>query len=121
MNKESSRSHAIFTILIKQTRAALVCTQSRASTCHVCLQTGGVEQLSAKLHLVDLAGSERIKRTGATGARARESIAINSDLLALGNVISQLGDRTIKVRFLFSAKLTHKFSGRHMYRTETVS
>ena len=40
----------------------------------------------------DSAGSERIKRTAATGERAREGIAINSGLHALGNVISTLSD-----------------------------
>lgn len=52
------------------------------------------ETLTAKFHFVDLAGSERLKRTGATGERAKEGIAINCGLLALGNVISALGDRT---------------------------
>ena len=47
---------------------------------------------SAKLHLVDLAGAERQKRTGATGVRFAESVRINQGLLALGNVISALGD-----------------------------
>merc|ERR550532_3378177 len=47
---------------------------------------------TAKFHLVDLAGSERAKRTGAVGSRLKESAAINSGLLALGNVISALGD-----------------------------
>ena len=37
-------------------------------------------------------GSERLKRTHATGDRAKEGIDINSGLLALGNVISALGD-----------------------------
>ena len=46
----------------------------------------------SKFHLVDLAGSERAKKTGATGARLKESVTINSGLLALGNVISALGD-----------------------------
>uniref|UniRef100_A0A0G4IF29 Kinesin motor domain-containing protein n=1 Tax=Chromera velia CCMP2878 TaxID=1169474 RepID=A0A0G4IF29_9ALVE len=46
---------------------------------------------AAKFHLVDLAGSERAKRTGAAGARLKESVSINSGLLALGNVISALG------------------------------
>lgn len=50
--------------------------------------------LSAKFHFVDLAGSERLKRTGATGERAKEGISINCGLLALGNVISALGDKT---------------------------
>ena len=39
-----------------------------------------------------MTGSERLKRTGATGERAQEGININCGLLALGNVISALGD-----------------------------
>jgi kinesin family protein 4/21/27 len=39
--------------------------------------------LTAKLHFVDLAGSERLKRTGATGERAKEGININSGLVSL--------------------------------------
>uniref|UniRef100_A0A9J7YTY1 Kinesin family member 21B n=1 Tax=Cyprinus carpio carpio TaxID=630221 RepID=A0A9J7YTY1_CYPCA len=54
------------------------------------------ETLTAKFHFVDLAGSERLKRTGATGERAREGISINCGLLALGNVISALGDQSKK-------------------------
>jgi len=45
---------------------------------------------------VDLAGSERLKRTGAVGDRAKEGISINCGLLALGNVISALGDKSKK-------------------------
>jgi len=41
-----------------------------------------VEVLTAKFHFVDLAGSERLKRTGATGRRAKESISINSGLVS---------------------------------------
>jgi kinesin family protein 4/21/27 len=52
-----------------------------------------METLTAKFHFVDLAGSERLKRTGATGERAKEGISINCGLLALGNVISALGDK----------------------------
>ena len=37
-----------------------------------------------------------MKRTGATGDRAKEGISINCGLLALGNVISALGDTTRK-------------------------
>lgn len=58
---------------------------------------GDFETLSSKFHFVDLAGSERLHRTGATGERAREGISINCGLLALGNVISALGDRSKKV------------------------
>ncbi|KAK6115934.1 hypothetical protein DH2020_008203 [Rehmannia glutinosa] len=50
------------------------------------------DYLSAKLHLVDLAGSERAKRTGSDGLRFKEGVHINKGLLALGNVISALGD-----------------------------
>ncbi|KZV79915.1 kinesin-domain-containing protein [Exidia glandulosa HHB12029] len=46
----------------------------------------------SKFHFVDLAGSERLKRTAAAGERAKEGISINGGLLALGNVISALGD-----------------------------
>lgn len=46
----------------------------------------------SKFHFVDLAGSERAKRTGAQGHQLKEGIDINKGLLALGNVISALGD-----------------------------
>ncbi|KAJ2927744.1 hypothetical protein H1R20_g9347, partial [Candolleomyces eurysporus] len=48
--------------------------------------------ITSKFHFVDLAGSERLKRTAAQGERIKEGISINSGLLALGNVISALGD-----------------------------
>ena len=41
------------------------------------------ETLQAKFHFVDLAGSERLKRTGATGERAKEGISINCGLVCL--------------------------------------
>ncbi|ORX36741.1 hypothetical protein BD324DRAFT_651225 [Kockovaella imperatae] len=48
--------------------------------------------ITSKFNMVDLAGSERLKRTAAQGDRMKEGISINSGLLALGNVISHLGD-----------------------------
>lgn len=84
MNTQSSRSHAIFTLHIKQTR--LVISEDDS--------TSEFESLTAKFHFVDLAGSERLKRTGATGERQKEGISINCGLLALGNVISALGDKS---------------------------
>ena len=60
-------------------------------------KVGDLETLTAKFHFVDLAGSERLKRTGATGDRAKEGISINCGLLALGNVISALGDTSRRV------------------------
>ncbi|OUM69867.1 hypothetical protein PIROE2DRAFT_30407, partial [Piromyces sp. E2] len=50
--------------------------------------------LSSKFHFVDLAGSERLKRTGAMGERVKEGITINQGLFALGNVINALTDET---------------------------
>uniref|UniRef100_A0A1J3HRT6 Chromosome-associated kinesin KIF4 n=1 Tax=Noccaea caerulescens TaxID=107243 RepID=A0A1J3HRT6_NOCCA len=84
MNSQSSRSHAIFTITLEQKKIS-----SCSSTTAI---DGGEDILCAKLHLVDLAGSERAKRTGADGMRLKEGIHINKGLLALGNVISALGD-----------------------------
>lgn len=83
MNTQSSRSHAIFTLHIKQQR--LVPSEEEGAN--------EFETLSAKFHFVDLAGSERLKRTGAIGERQKEGISINCGLLALGNVISALGDK----------------------------
>ena len=77
MHTHSSRSHAIFTMTLEQyvkgNRKDMILVKK------------------SKLHIVDLAGSERLKRTGAEGVRLRESVKINSGLLALGNVISALG------------------------------
>ena len=85
MNLQSSRSHAIFTLNIKQKYPQLSSNTND--------DTNEYQTITAKFHFVDLAGSERLKRTGATGNRAKEGICINRGLLALGNVISALGDR----------------------------
>ncbi|XP_062369200.1 kinesin-like protein KIF27 [Cinclus cinclus] len=82
MNEHSSRSHAIFTISIHQKQSAEYQKNTDAAQ----------DSIASKFHFVDLAGSERVAKTGNTGERFKESIQINSGLLALGNVISALGD-----------------------------
>lgn len=74
MNEVSSRSHAVFTIVLKQTR----------------IEAGLSTELVSKLSLVDLAGSERVSKTKATGARLKEGAEINKSLTTLGRVISAL-------------------------------
>ncbi|KAI4339834.1 hypothetical protein MLD38_024733 [Melastoma candidum] len=87
MNNQSSRSHAIFTITVEQMRKLNPIFPGEAAS-----ETLNEDYLCAKLHLVDLAGSERAKRTGSDGMRFKEGVHINRGLLALGNVISALGD-----------------------------
>ncbi|KAL2781302.1 kinesin-like protein KIF27 isoform D [Daubentonia madagascariensis] len=84
MNEHSSRSHAIFTISICQVEKNMKAAEDGSWYSH--------RHIVSKFHFVDLAGSERVTKTGNTGERFKESIQINSGLLALGNVISALGD-----------------------------
>ncbi|GAA6216843.1 kinesin-like protein KIF17 isoform X2 [Lates japonicus] len=91
MNKDSSRSHSIFTIHLE------ICNTDPAGQDH--LRAG-------KLNLVDLAGSERQSKTGATGERLREATKINLSLSALGNVISALVDGRSKYIPYRDSKLT---------------
>ncbi|KAG7478455.1 hypothetical protein MATL_G00080820 [Megalops atlanticus] len=91
MNKDSSRSHSIFTIHLE------ICNTDVSGEDH--LRAG-------KLNLVDLAGSERQSKTGATGERLREATKINLSLSALGNVISALVDGRSKHVPYRDSKLT---------------
>lgn len=88
MNNQSSRSHAIFTITLEQMRKMDPICSADGNP----IEGMNEDYLCAKLHLVDLAGSERAKRTGSDGLRFKEGVHINKGLLALGNVISALGD-----------------------------
>ncbi|KAG8981948.1 kinesin-like protein Klp8 [Tulasnella sp. 425] len=76
MNETSSRSHAVFTLLL---------TQKRHDS-DTNLDTEKVSRIS----LVDLAGSERARSTGATGQQLKEGANINKSLTTLGKVISAL-------------------------------
>ncbi|KAK5119126.1 hypothetical protein LTR62_000337 [Meristemomyces frigidus] len=78
MNDTSSRSHAVFTLTLKQIQ-------------HDIATDSTIERL-ARMRLVDLAGSERANRTEATGQRLREGGNINQSLTTLGRVIAALAD-----------------------------
>uniref|UniRef100_A0A914YZA3 Kinesin-like protein n=1 Tax=Panagrolaimus superbus TaxID=310955 RepID=A0A914YZA3_9BILA len=78
MNSTSSRSHAVFTIVL---------TQTRLNT-----EFDPPPQRVSKISLVDLAGSERANSTGAEGQRLKEGANINKSLTTLGLVISKLAE-----------------------------
>ncbi|OAC97655.1 hypothetical protein MUCCIDRAFT_151013, partial [Mucor lusitanicus CBS 277.49] len=123
MNEKSSRSHAIFSVSLKQekwipsatsandgskkprpTSSMSMRSTTPMSNSRLFNAANGNQQpedgewliTTSKFHFVDLAGSERLKRTAAEGDRRKEGININAGLLALGNVISALGDPSKK-------------------------
>jgi kinesin family protein 6/9 len=71
LNKNSSRSHCIFTIHTESKSKI-----ESAEKIHV-----------SKLHLVDLAGSERTKKTGSSGITLKEAAFINKSLSFLEQVV----------------------------------
>ncbi|KAJ7341341.1 hypothetical protein JRQ81_005321, partial [Phrynocephalus forsythii] len=79
MNEESSRSHAVFKIILTHTLYDV--------------KSGTSGEKVGKLSLVDLAGSERATKTGAAGDRLKEGSNINKSLTTLGLVISALADQ----------------------------
>lgn len=76
MNETSSRSHAVFTLLLTQRRLDPT--------------TAMIGEKVSRISLVDLAGSERANATGATGTRLKEGALINKSLTTLGRVIAAL-------------------------------
>ncbi|XP_065344579.1 kinesin-like protein KIF13A isoform X4 [Cloeon dipterum] len=79
MNSESSRSHAVFSVVLTQTLTDL--------------KSGVSGEKVSRMSLVDLAGSERAVKTGAVGERLKEGSNINKSLTTLGLVISKLADQ----------------------------
>ena len=98
MNATSSRSHALFTIMVEQEWK-----KGQA-------EGGGSIRRRSKFHFVDLAGSERQKRTQAEGQRLKEGIEINKGLLVLGNVIAALASSSSFIPYRDS-KLTRMLRG----------
>ncbi|CAD7966725.1 unnamed protein product [Amoebophrya sp. A120] len=91
MNTDSSRSHLITTILLE------VYNRSKKTTA------------LGKISLVDLAGSERLKKSEATGEQAKEAMAINKSLTALGDVIEALTSKAKHIPYR-NHKLTELMS-----------
>lgn len=88
MNKQSSRSHCIFTMRVEAKRR---------------LEDGALFETRGKLHMVDLAGSECAKSANLDGgggheqvARDRERMNINRSLLTLGRVVKMLKEQSMK-------------------------
>ena len=89
MNSRSSRAHALLILTLKQ-------------------NSGGVESES-HLCLADLGGSEQLKKSGVTGVRLKETIGINTGLLALKQCIRALNEKHTHIPYMDS-KLTELLS-----------
>eukprot|EP00501_MAST-03F_sp_TOSAG23-6_P001214 GSMAST32.ASY1.ANO1.1258.1 assembled CDS len=76
LNKDTSRSHSIFTLYIE--------SEGVNST------TGKSSTRFGKLSFIDLAGSEKVKKTKVTGAGLIEATNVNRSLFTLGKIISLL-------------------------------
>ena len=121
MNAESSRSHAIMSVMIEQSiRGSGSSSTKEEKDEKKGDSRGGVDDDPAsvvvlrksKFNFVDLAGSERSKRTNAKGQRLKEGININKGLSVLGNVISALASGNMNTFVPFrDSKLTRLLRG----------
>ena len=110
MNDMSSRSHAVFIIIVEQmtTMPANQSEHHNQANANNYVDDDAPKQIKVgKLNLVDLAGSERVRVTGATGKRLEESKKINQSLSCLGNVIAALTDQRPRAHIPYrDSKLT---------------
>eukprot|EP01138_Halocafeteria_seosinensis_P010503 gb/GECG01010723.1/.p1 GENE.gb/GECG01010723.1/~~gb/GECG01010723.1/.p1 ORF type:complete len:576 (+),score=103.01 gb/GECG01010723.1/:1-1728(+) len=100
LNRDSSRSHAIFTITVFDSHTN-VSAQNR--------------KVQTRINLVDLAGSERARRTQATGTALKEAGKINNSLSVLGRCLDSLRNNSnqteVMKRIPFrESRLTELFS-----------
>ncbi|XP_058583149.1 kinesin-like protein KIF9 isoform X4 [Neofelis nebulosa] len=91
MNKNSSRSHCIFTIYVEAHSRTL----------------SDEKYITSKINLVDLAGSERLGKSGSEGRVLKEATYINKSLSFLEQAIIALGDQKREHVPFRQCKLTH--------------
>uniref|UniRef100_A0A8B9PLN7 Kinesin-like protein n=1 Tax=Apteryx owenii TaxID=8824 RepID=A0A8B9PLN7_APTOW len=93
LNKNSSRSHCIFTIYIEVSSRFRVFSD--------------VKHVTSKINLIDLAGSERLSKTGSEGQVLKEATYINKSLSFLEQIVIALGDPKRDHIPFRQSKLTH--------------
>ncbi|XP_060920514.1 kinesin-like protein KIF9 [Labrus mixtus] len=91
LNRNSSRSHCIFTVHLESHSRTL----------------SDAKYVSSKLNLVDLAGSERLGKTGSEAQMLKEAVYINKSLSFLEQAILALADRRRDHVPFRQSKLTH--------------
>ncbi|NWI31217.1 KIF9 protein, partial [Sula dactylatra] len=91
LNKNSSRSHCIFTIYIESRFRVF----------------SDVKCVNSKINLIDLAGSERLSKTGSEGNVLKEAMYINKSLSFLEQLVIALADPKRDHIPFRQSKLTH--------------
>ncbi|XP_042690223.1 kinesin-like protein KIF9 isoform X3 [Centrocercus urophasianus] len=91
LNKNSSRSHCIFTIYIESRVRVL----------------SDIRCIHSKINLIDLAGSEKLSKTGSEGRVLKEAAYINKSLSFLEQIIIALADPKREHIPFRQSKLTH--------------
>ncbi|XP_050747249.1 kinesin-like protein KIF9 [Gymnogyps californianus] len=91
LNKNSSRSHCIFTIYIESRFRVF----------------SDVKCITSKINLIDLAGSERLSKTGSEGQVLKEATYINKSLSFLEQIVIALADPKRDHIPFRQSKLTH--------------
>lgn len=106
LNKESSRSHCIFTMYLE--------IKSR-------IESSEKVKLS-KINFVDLAGSERVKNSGSTGITLKEANYINKSLTFLEQVVISLTEKSKSYKKVNKLPSIKGNSGEHIpYRQSKLT
>lgn len=98
MNDRSSRSHAVFTILLTQTTVScwtfIAATAALSPSSRLQVMEREEHSKVSRINLIDLAGSERSSVAQTSGERLKEGASINRSLHTLGKVISLLSEKS---------------------------